>query len=361
MDYKRQHHVEANYLRGFSKDEATFDIYLLKQGRVLQQKPIREQCRDDWYYEKGGDFERTLKKIEDIVAKFKKDVQERNITLEKGNDAHKCLAMGAIIQRIRGPEYLDWMKNIAEKTNQVKVRGKESGNPLDRSDLLGGVIDSAHSIYDLDLRILRAEESDLITSDNPVAAQNRIVKRHDRMGNTGFRMLGLELIWPLNPKTALYFFDNNSYQCVGDFGETIKINKEEIDEINGLQVQNAIQCLYAQEWKESMNQTVARYREARAQDTDLKMTEEDGSIIVEMSKQDRVTKPWNWRQSTCRLEAKVCSLLWGKRRDDLFQELDSGRHSSPVNDSIRGEISAIFLRPPEGVSLPTDFTQDRGW
>ena len=261
MDYNKQHYVEKNYLREFSKDEPIFDIYLLKQGLIRRQKPIKDQCQDDWYYEKGGDFEGMLKKIEDIVAKFRKDVQERNITLEKGNDAHKCLAMGAIIQRIRGPEYLDWMKNIAEKTNQVKVRGKESENPLDRSDLLGGVIGTAHSIYDLDLRILKAEEADLITSDNPVAAQNRIVKRHDRAGNTGLRMLGLELVWPLNPKTALYLFDSNSYQCVGDFGETIAINEEETDEINGLQVQNAIQCLYAQEWTDRMNQTVARYRE----------------------------------------------------------------------------------------------------
>ena len=337
MDYRRQHYVEKNYLREFSKDEATFDIYLLKQGRLLQQNPISKQCQDDWYYEKGGDFEKTLKKIEDIVAKFRKDVQERNITLEKGNDAHKCLAMGAIIQRIRGPEYLDWMKNIAEKTNQVKVQGKESGNPLDRSDLLGGVIGTAHSIYDLDLRILKAEEADLITSDK------------------------LELIWPLTPKTALYFFDSNSYQCAGDFGETIFINEEETDEINGLQMQNAIQCLYAQEWTDRMNQTVARYRETHAQNTDLKMREEDGAIIVEMGKQDRVTKPWNWEQSTCRLEAKVCSLLWGQRRDDWFRELDSGKHSPPVNDSIRGEISRLFYRPPEGVALPTDFTQNRGW
>lgn len=361
MDYTRQHFVERNYLREFSNDGSRFDIYLLEQGCVLRQKPIRDQCQDDWYYEKGGDFERTLKKIEDIVAKFRKDVQERNITLEKGNDAHKCLAMGTIIQRIRGPEYLDWLKNIAERTNQVKVRGKERGRPLDRSDLLGAVIGSAHSIYDLDLRILRAEESDLITSDNPVAAQNRIVERHDRVGNTGLRILGLELVWPLNPKIALYFFDSNSYQCVGDFGETITINEEETDEINGLQVQNAIHCLYAQEWTDRMNQTVTRYREARAQDADLKMTKEDGAIIVEMSKQDRVTKPWDWEQSTCRIKAKVCSLLWGNRRDKLFQELDNGGHFPPVNDSIRDEISRLFYRPPEGVALPTDFTQDRGW
>ena len=361
MDHQKQHYVEKNYLREFSKDESTFDIYLLEQGCVLPQKPISEQCQKDSYYEKGGELEGMLSKIEGIVAKFRKDVGNRGTTLEKGNDAHKCLAMGAIIQRIRGPEYLDWMKNIAEKTNQVKVRGKESGNPLDRSDLLGGVIGTAHSIYDLDLRILRAEEADLITSDNPVAAQNRIVERHDRVGNTGLRMLGLELVWPLNPRIALYFFDSNSYQCVGDFGETITINEEETDEINGLQVQNAIHCLYAQEWTDRMNQTVARYREERAQDTDLKMTEEDGAIIVEMSKQDRVTKPWDWKQSTCRIEAKVCSLLWGKLRDDWFRELDSGKHSPPMNDWIRGEIDRLFHRPPEGVALPTDFTQDRGW
>ncbi len=361
MDHRRQHYVEKNYLRGFSKDGSRFDIYLLEQERLLRQKPIRDQCQEDWYYEKGGELERILSKIEEVVAKFRKNVENRDLTLEKGNDAHKCLAMGAIIQRIRGPEYLDWMKNIAEKTNQVKVQGKESGKPLGRSDLLGAVIGSAHSIYDLDLRILRAEESDLIVSDNPVAAQNRIVERHDRVGNTGSRMLGLELVWPINPRTALYFFDSNSYQCAGDFGETIFINEEETDEINGLQMQNAIQCLYAQEWTDRMNQTVARYRETHAQNTDLKMREEDGAIIVEMGKQDRVTKPWNWEQSTCRLEAKVCSLLWGQRRDKLFQALDNGGHFPSVNDSIRGEISRLFYRPPEGVALPTDFTQNRGW
>lgn len=74
MDYKRQHYVEANYLRGFSKDESTFDIYLLKQGCVLRQKPIREQCQEDWYYEKGGELEKILSKIEEIMAKFRKDV-----------------------------------------------------------------------------------------------------------------------------------------------------------------------------------------------------------------------------------------------------------------------------------------------
>ena len=362
MEHKNQHFVEKSYLKEFSKDGERFDIYLLKQGKVLREKPIGDQCQKDWYYEKGGDFEEMLKKIEDIVLEFRKGVTERDITLEKGNDAHRCLAMGAIVQRVRGPEYLDWGKHTAERTNQVKVRGEQSGRPLDRSDLLGGLVRSAESIYDLDLRVLRAEESDLITSDNPVAAQNRIVKRHPRVGNTGFRMLGLELFWPLNPRTALYFFDGSSYQCAGRFGDTIKINEEETDGINGLQVQNAIRCLYAQEWKERMNQTVARYREERAQDAGtIEMIGEERATVVEMSKQDRITKPWNWGKSTCQANAKFCALIWGKRRDDLFRELDSGRHFPPVNDSIRTEISTLFLRPPEGVALPTDLTRDRGW
>ncbi len=359
MEYKNQHYVEQCYLKEFSKDGENFDIYLLKQGKVLREKPVREQCQKDWYYEKGGYFERMLKKIEDTVAEFRKDVVARDTVLEKGNDAHRCLAMGAIIQRIRGPEYLDWAKNIAERTNQVKVLGKERGSPLDRSDLLGAMIGCAKSISDLDLRILRTEEADLITSDNPVAAQNRIVKRHNRIGNTGLRMLGLELIWPLNPRTALYFFDGASYQCVGDFGEIIKINEEEADEINGLQVQNAIQCLYAQEWTERMSQTVARYQEERTLGTNSKMTEEDGAIIFD--KQDRITKPWEWEKSTCRTEAKVCSLIWGEERNKLFRELDSRRHLPAMNDSIRDKISTLFYRPPEGVPLQTDFTRDRGW
>ena len=193
-----------------------------------------------------------------------------------------------------------------------------------------------------------------------MAAQNRIVKRHDRVGNTGFRMLGLELVWPLNPRTALYFFDGASYQCVGDFGTVIKINEEEVDAINRLQVQNAIRCLYAQEWTERMNQTVARYRKEHAP-TDSKMTEEDGALIYEMSKQDRIITPWDWKKSSCRGEAKLCSLIWGEERDKLFQELDSERHFPPVNGAIRDKIITLFHRPPEGVALPTDFTRDRGW
>ena len=165
MENKNQHYVEENYLREFGKDGVKFDIYLMEQGRVLQGKPIKGQCQEDWYYEKGGDFDKILSKIENIVAEFRKDAAERDITLEKGNDGHKCLAMGAIIQRIRGPEYLDWAKNIVEKTNQVKVRGKDSGKSLDRSDLLGAIIGCADSIFDLDLRILRTEGADLITSD----------------------------------------------------------------------------------------------------------------------------------------------------------------------------------------------------
>ena len=362
MAYKSQHYVEANYLRRFSKDGTRFDIYLLEQGRVLREKPIKEQCRENWYYEKGGDFEEILQKIEYIVAKFRKGVATRDITLEKGNDAHRCLAMGAIMQRIRGPEYLDWMKDIAEKTGQVKVHGKQRGGPLDRSDLLGAIIGCADSIFDLDLRILRAEESNLITSDNPVVAQNRIVEHHARVGNTDFKMLGLEFVWPLNPRTALYFFDSSSYQCVGDFGEVIKINEEETDEVNGLQVQNAIRCLYAQEWTERMNQMVARYRKERMQNAGSnRMTEEGSAVIYEISKQGRITKPWDWKKSTYQLNAKVYALIQGQRRDTLLRELDSGKHLPPVNDSIRDEISALFLRPPEGVALPTDFTQDRGW
>ena len=365
MAHRKQHYVEANYLKEFSKDKKDkkkFDIYLMEQGRVLREKPVRDQCQEDWYYEKGGDFEGMLREIEDIVAKLRKDVAAaRNITLKGGNEEHICLAMGAIIQRVRGPGYLDWMKDIAERTNQVKARGKERGEPLDRSDLLGAVIGCARSIYDLDLRILRAAAANLMTSDNPVAAQNRIVKRHDRVGNTGFRMLGLELVWPLNPSTALYFFDGASYQCGGDFGETIQINEEETDEINGLQVQNALRCLYAQEWTERMTQTAARYRKERPPVTDSKMTEENGAAIYEMSKQDRITTPWNWKKSTCRSEAKLCSLIWGQKRDEWFRELDSGRHLLPMNDWIRNKITTLFHRPPKGVPLPKDFRQDRGW
>lgn len=109
-----------------------------------------------------------------------------------------------------------------------------------------------------------------------------------------------------------------------------------------------------------MNQTAARYRKERTPGTDSTLTEipeEDGAVIFEMSKQDRITTSWDWGKSTCRSEAKVCSILWGKRRDDWFRELDSGRHSPPVNDFIRDEIRTIFYRPPEEVALPRDFNK----
>ena len=326
MAYKNQHHVEASYLRGFSKDGTRFDIYLIKQGCVLREKSVKDQCREDWYYEKGGDFERRLNKIEQIGAGFRKDVTAGDITLAKGNDAHKCLAMGAVIQRIRGPEYLDWAADIAKRTNQ---------KPLNRSDLLGALIGCARSIYDLDLRILRAEGAGLITSDNPVAAQNRIVKRHNQVGNTGVGMVGLELVWPLDPRTALYFFDGASYQCVGHFGETIEINEEETDEINGLQVQNALRCLYAQGWMERMSRTVARYRRERPL-----VTEEDGSSTHGISKQDRITTPWYWKKSPCRTEVKAWSDIMCGKRNQLFQTLDSGRY--PLQEEeIMNEIDLL--------------------
>ena len=352
MAHKKQHYVEVNYLKEFSKDRTKFEVYLLEQGRVLREKPVRDQCQEDWYYEKGGYFEGMLREIEDIVAKLRKDVAAaRNITLKEGNEEHRCLAMGAIIQRVRGPGYLDRMKDIAERTNQVKARGKERGEPLDRSDLLGAMIGSAKLIYDLDLRILRAGGADLMTSDNPVAAQNRIVKRHNQVGNTGVGMVGLELVWPLNPSTALYFFDGASYQCVGDFGETIQINEEETDEINGLQVQNALRCLYAQEWTERMTQTAAGHRKEHPPDTGFAMPEKDGAIILGMSKQDRITMPWHWKKSACRTEAKAWSDIMGKRRDKLFQELDSGGHHRRVNDEILEKIASLFDRSALGKSL----------
>ena len=83
------------------------------------------------------------------------------------------------------------------------------------------------------------------------------------MGVTGARSKGLQIIFPLSPKCALFLFDRKTYSVLGSPFSTIELhNVEDVREFNKLQIVFADENIYLLNFGESVD-IINQVKEAR--------------------------------------------------------------------------------------------------
>jgi hypothetical protein len=245
---KNQHYVPQFYLRNFSKDEKSLNLFNISNKKNIIGDSIRNQCSDDYFYGKDEIIENTFQNIEDVSGELiRKIILEKYIPQLKSQD-HTILQLFIVTLHSRTKFKYEELDEIIDKMGKSTL---EMYPDVDKKLLSKVVVKfdyplqfsllNAFSSYHLaqDLRIhllVNGSNIDFITSDHPVVYYNKWAENIKNFGAIGLASKGLLILLPLSPKILLLLYDPAIYK-IGNIKDSISyINKnEDIDNINLLQ------------------------------------------------------------------------------------------------------------------------------
>lgn len=259
-DNKKHHYVPKFYLKLFSVDEGSISLINLKKSIVIKHAPIKGQCYKSYMYGKENMVEKKLSVIESVASGIIKNIiTTKTVPHFPAKDHHALLTFillqygrtvsagkememfsEQMVKHLMGPEMLS--KGITkEELDKIGIK-------LNKPELhfLSYVISEYPLIMDLKaLLLVNNTKAEFITSDNPVVLYNQYLEKRTFASNTGLQSVGLQILYPLNPKNTLILYDKGVYKTSKKNALLIEIDDVlEITKLNELQIMNAEENIY---------------------------------------------------------------------------------------------------------------------
>ena len=279
---KNQHYVPQFYQRRFSPDGKTIGSYIIKQGKKIDQAPIKHQASQDYFYtketEQKNNIEVSLGALEAMTQKVleKIDANPRK-ALDKIDDS--TLYVFTILQLGRTVAHANSIQNTAEtvvkqllkevilhrqSNNEKDVKGL-SEDEIDKYSLsfqsLGGFslgiqTQMIPTCVDLEQKLLINNTGHaFVTSDNPAALYNMFFERMG-LDESGMGCRGVFIFMPLSPEQAIVLYDSKVYKIGNKRQAYAEItNKRDVEELNKLTAVNAFQTILYNPKVTTMNET----------------------------------------------------------------------------------------------------------
>ena len=212
---KKHHYVPRFYLRHFTTDGRSLSLYNIERDLVVGSANLKNQCYRDYMYGKDGKQERNLSLMEGALAELLKRLLTSHLLPAPWSPDHESLCILTLLQNARTAYASDAMDEFSDKIWK-KVLEKDPRFPPEMLEKVRIVnTDPAnlavftmlrlyHLIMDMDYRLLLApEDSEFITSDNPVILYNQLLEFEPLGSKTGLACKGLQIFLPLSPKVLL--------------------------------------------------------------------------------------------------------------------------------------------------------------
>ena len=254
---KKHHYVPRVYLKNFSTNEKTINLFNLSREIVIREGKLKSQCYRDYLYGVEDGLEKALGLIEGQAAKLFREIRrelkppkpestdygnllifvifQRNRTLYAANAINEMFV--AMAQKIisYSPDFQeDIFDKITININDPAIHALRAANQ------------SLHFAMDLSCKLLLAKKgAEFITSDNPVAFYNQALETCHLHNGLGTASKGLQIFFPISPEVAILFYDASIYKIGGRHEQTIQITEQcDMDQINTLTFANAEENIY---------------------------------------------------------------------------------------------------------------------
>lgn len=258
-DNKNQHFVPQFYLRKFSTDEKSIDLFNLARNIAVANAPIRNQCsRDYWHGDPDPIFEEFVKRVEGLGAAAIK----ATILSDKVQDL-RTLKSFVMFQLGRTVFMTEAHTESHEKSHRLAY-----GNPPEKKPVELGpkLCIHVHLMNEPILRdmaaclVVNKTDIDFITSDNPVALCNwwfhHVYRKRPGPG-VGLAQAGLEIYLPLSPKHQLILYDGNLWSIPKAKAGTVVLKRgQDVLALNERQVLNAQHNIYFAPSKQTIEHVV---------------------------------------------------------------------------------------------------------
>jgi hypothetical protein len=258
---KNQHYVPRTLLRGFSRDERSISVLVLKSGRRVAGASIGDQCAKSFFYGKDDTVENGLAVVE---GNFTTAIGDRSAgRLEAVSSADvmhiiffthlqrsRTVAAAASVSAVGD----GMIRRLLAKDHRIQEKGIDLGlvrfvHSSPQMLALQHAFASGPLVFDLDVKFLVAERGPgFVLSDDPVVLYNQYAEHHPRLRRwpciTGLAHKGLQIFLPISATACICLFDPLTYEYGSPASRICKPSVRDIRILNDLQAMNARECIY---------------------------------------------------------------------------------------------------------------------
>lgn len=256
---KNQHYIPKFYLRYFSinNNQKQISLFNTLSGKFVSEAKIKTQGSKNFFYDNDGTIEEKLANIENKLAPIILNLLKTHTLPKVNSNLHIDLLVFVALTFLRNPVQI---KLIELQESEMKKRIKQLHPDSDTSEAvhafehkeritlsLSSIDNLIKNMLDLNFKIIENKSATaFITSDFPIIRYNQFLESLNYPhGKSGYGNTGLQIFIPLDSSSILHFYDKNIYK-VGNRKDSkiILTKKEEVDQLNILQVLNCFQNVY---------------------------------------------------------------------------------------------------------------------
>lgn len=257
---KKQHYVPRFYLKQFSSNEKSINIWLPERERKILRANLKNQCYRNYFYGSDPTFENALSYIEAQTSKIFGIAGAHGELPPPGSLFHHILILYVLVQYSRTVYSAESTNEAMDKVakHMFRAEAESMGINIDNFHIgvenpslyaLGIAIPSYPILLDLRYKLLvNLTHTEFVTSDNPAVLYNNLLPYDSITSQTGLSSKGLQIFLPINPRILLIFYDRHIYRVGGKNSPVVFVERDaDIHQINSLQMCAALSCLYFQD------------------------------------------------------------------------------------------------------------------
>lgn len=261
---KKHHYVPKFYLKNFSQNSLSINIYNIPRDKTINNANLKNQCYKDYFYGKDDKVEKALGGVEGAASEIVREIIKNQSAPQPFTNEHMRLVLFLLIQHSRTTYAVDVLNEMTDKFAKKLLATEKS---LDLKDIekvkvsitgagafsVATATSSLHLVLDLKCKILIAKEgSEFIASDNPAVLYNQLFEKMDYMSAIGLSCKGLQIFLPISPTMLLHYYDSDCYKVGGRKSNAVRVTElRDMDSLNLLQLVNASENIYFSDAKKS--------------------------------------------------------------------------------------------------------------
>ncbi len=258
--HKKHHYVPRFYLKLFSQNGRSINLFNIRSQRSVIDGGLKNQCYRDFFYGKDLQTENALSLVEGQMSRILNAVQSNCVLPSRRSEDRITFLLHVLMQHTRTAYAIDaydeqidkFMKYLMapkmkemnlspEQISSIKITQKDSARLV-----LGMATPYYPLLIDLEWKILRATGThEFITSDNPVVYYNQFFSFRKLGSNTGLASKGLLIFFPVGPKHLVVLYDGKVYGVGSKKCDVVDISEvRDIKQLNRLQFVSALENVY---------------------------------------------------------------------------------------------------------------------
>lgn len=255
---KKHHYVPRFYLKRFSSNGKSINLYNIKSSKTILEGNLKNQCYQNYFYGENQVLEHALADAEGQAAKLLTLIDQYGSLPPFLSATHGVLVLHVLMQYARTAYSAEAIDEMYDQVMKHLVGPKAEAEGIDLTKVTIGIKDSASYslrmsvqfyplLFDLKYKLLvNRTNEEFITSDNPVVFYNQFFYFRQFGSNTGLACKGLQIFFPIDHQKLVLLYDDSIYGVGANQDGVVEItNKKDIYALNMLQMCSARENIYA--------------------------------------------------------------------------------------------------------------------